>query len=703
MAVNTPAPEDGEEDDYFDVERMREDLQEALDDLHDAIEEYEEAEEYFEGTVGEKFSSRQLQRLLSGSSSDFNVNLASRVVYAVTDRLEIAAVTAVDKNESLPPLSPGQRPNDSEDGSEAPSGDSSAKEIAEQNLADPVDNSGGASSGSDSGEEGSRPSKPGEVDKSFNLVEEEMNDVTRILNENVWHHNEMDIEAPEIHEKTAIYGDAYLFVWDAEEFEEELEVESDLAPFKKKPASDATKAPDPYQREKESSDNSGAESSGADNGGAESSGASGSDNGFSAGSGQEERDEAALAIRNALTPPEEEKEESVDNETAAGSGTSKSPVATDRKVDMFFNSPFNTRIIYDEENPRKKKFAIKKWEVGRRDRKRVRLNLYYDDKIVKLISTSKSEGLRAEDYQPYLDDPEVDEYGVMENPHGVIPIFHFRTARPYGRPEHKNAYGPQDAITKLVANMMSTVDFAAYPQRWALAADDTTLDDDLDWGDDLSENPGDKESELVSGPGRVWQLQNMKEVGEFKAADMQQFIQPLDKMIEMMASSTGTPLSYLHKVKGTSSTPLSGASQKQTEVMLLKKIAARQRSFAATWRDAMQFAMKLLGFDVRVTVQWDSIQVANDKETWEAVQIQQQVGVPEEQTLMEAGYTKGQVDKWKESKTKNMPPAMQMMANAPLPAELQANQLQPGQRPPGAGNPAAQPAAQPMVVQPPKQ
>src|SRR5690606_1938809 len=145
MAVNTPAPEDGEEDDYFDVERMREDLQEALDDLHDAIEEYEEAEEYFEGTVGEKFSSRQLQRLLSGSSSDFNVNLASRVVYAVTDRLEIAAVTAVDKNESLPPLSPGQRPNDSEDGSEAPSGDSSAKEIAEQNLADLVDNSGGAS------------------------------------------------------------------------------------------------------------------------------------------------------------------------------------------------------------------------------------------------------------------------------------------------------------------------------------------------------------------------------------------------------------------------------------------------------------------------------------------------------------------------------------------------------------------------------
>src|SRR5690606_5678938 len=157
---------------------------------------------------------------------------------------------------------PGQRPNDSEDGSEAPSGDSSAKEIAEQNLADLVDNSGGASSGSDSGEEGSRPFKPGEVAKPFNLVEEEMNDVTRILNENVWHHNEMDIEAPEIHEKTAIYGDAYLFVWDAEEFEEELEVESDLAPFKKKPASDATKAPDPYQREKESSDNSGAESSG---------------------------------------------------------------------------------------------------------------------------------------------------------------------------------------------------------------------------------------------------------------------------------------------------------------------------------------------------------------------------------------------------------------------------------------------------------
>src|SRR3546814_17791675 len=58
--------------------------------------------------------------------------------------------------------------------------------------------------------------------------------------------------------------------------------------------------------------------------------------------------------------------------------------------------------------------------------------------------------------------------GSVENETGEIPFFHFRTARPYGRPEHKKAYGPQDALTKLVTTMMSTSAFAAFPQTWAL-------------------------------------------------------------------------------------------------------------------------------------------------------------------------------------------------------------------------------------------
>ena len=74
--------------------KIWEDLDEALESLQEAMPGYLEAEKYYEGTVGEKFINKAVQALLTGSKTDFNVNLAGRVVDAVQDRMEIAAVTA---------------------------------------------------------------------------------------------------------------------------------------------------------------------------------------------------------------------------------------------------------------------------------------------------------------------------------------------------------------------------------------------------------------------------------------------------------------------------------------------------------------------------------------------------------------------------------------------------------------------------------
>src|SRR3546814_17576968 len=63
-------------------------------ELDAAIPEYQKAEAYYEGTVKEKFLNKAVQALLTGSDTDFRVNLAGRVVDAVQDRMELAAVTA---------------------------------------------------------------------------------------------------------------------------------------------------------------------------------------------------------------------------------------------------------------------------------------------------------------------------------------------------------------------------------------------------------------------------------------------------------------------------------------------------------------------------------------------------------------------------------------------------------------------------------
>lgn len=315
-------------------------------------------------------------------------------------------------------------------------------------------------------------------------------------------------------------------------------------------------------------------------------------------------------------------------------------------VDVFYNSPLTVRMFYDEENPRKKRFAIKRWEQGGR----VRVNLYYPDVIEKYVSKLKNE-LTGNDYDDYIiftDDEAVDDHGVVPNPYGEVPFFHFRTARPYGKPEHYDAYGPQDALTKLITNMMSTSDFAAWPQRYATAAMGSPGDDDdLDTGLSTDETmaPENMFSKLVSGPGKVWLLRNIDKVGQFQAADVRNFLEPIEKFVHMMSATTATPMPYFDPSREIPS----GEAQRALEAPLVKKINARQRSYGATWREAIKFTLeKILGLgeNIEVTVRWDATQVINDLTGWQAISEKQRAGVPTRQCLLEAGYTEAEVDLW---------------------------------------------------------
>lgn len=486
------------------LEDVLEDLETGLKSMSEAHEGYEEAEDYAEGRAEERFVTDRVRKLLTGSEYDFQVNLTGRVIKAVTDRLEIAAVTAIDNNTpDVPDDEPDFEPDNELGGASAETTpEFSDEETRARQLAE-------------------------KISLSYN------EDLTDILNEEVWHRNELDIEAPEIHSKAGMFGDSYLFVW---------------------------------------------------------------------------------------------------------------PSQDDEGVDVFYNSPESTRIFYDPENPRVKQFAIKRWRAGRN---KTRVNLYYPDFIVKLVSKASKKGTKATEFEPHLDET-TDGQGFMENPYGEIPIFHFRTARPYGKPEHMDAYGPQDAITKLSTGLMTVTDFAAYPQRFIISRlGKGDEDDDIDWGDDETQDPEDKQSSLISGPGRVWKLDNADKAGEFQAANVDQFLKPMDKYIELMASATGTPLSHLSMVRGTTSTPLSGPSQEKAETVLVKKIRARQRSYGATWREALQFAMKILGYeDVSVSVQWASLVERGTKDDWDGAISQQKAGVPIRQVLLEMGYTETLVDSW---------------------------------------------------------
>lgn len=320
------------------------------------------------------------------------------------------------------------------------------------------------------------------------------------------------------------------------------------------------------------------------------------------------------------------------------------------RVEMFYNSPQTVRVIYDEENPRRKRMTIKRWC----DSPYQRAEVQYDDRTERWTTGKNSSGDQPKDWNPWPADPEDPESWVIEHDWGEQPTFHFRTDRPYGTPEHYAAYGPQNAITKLQSTHMGTVDYQGFPQRYALteAASTDTSDlepgdfDDGDWPpNDNGTGPSDSgdDSSLKAGPGEMMLLRGFKEVGQFDAAQPGVFLDPITFNVRAMAVITTTPL---HLFDPSGEQP-SGQSVRAQDAPFTKKVSNRQLSYGATLREAFTFALRRLGVqDPVVTVNWKPAETVDDSEGWQTVQAKIAAGVPRRQALMEAGYRAEQVDAW---------------------------------------------------------
>ncbi len=167
-------------------------------------------------------------------------------------------------------------------------------------------------------------------------------------------------------------------------------------------------------------------------------------------------------------------------------------------------------ICYDEEQPGKTLWASKIWQTRE---KLVRLNLYYPDRIEKYVTRSKSDGLpeKAQAFEPYAEQPEV------PNPWGVVPVFHLANnggMDGMGRSELRNICALQDALNKSICDLLVSMEYVAYPQRWA-----TGLEVEID------PQTGKPKLPFVPGVDRVWTLENdTARLGEFPQADLTKIV-----------------------------------------------------------------------------------------------------------------------------------------------------------------------------------
>lgn len=285
-------------------------------------------------------------------------------------------------------------------------------------------------------------------------------------------------------------------------------------------------------------------------------------------------------------------------------------------------------VQYDADRPGRVRWAAKAWSE---DDGTARLNLYYPDRIEKYVTAgrryAKALPVSEAAFEPYR---VPDEPWPLPNPWGMVPIFHFATNAPIGKPgvsELRNVKPLQDALNKAVADMLVAMEFAAYRQRWA-----TGIEVPID---PLTGKPI---VPFQPGADRVWAVANPDATfGTFEQSDLGQFLKVQDGFRFEIARVSSTPLHHMALI----SDPPSGEALKTLEAKFVKKVRDRQTAFGNVWEDCFALALRMAdrGSErTRLSAEWADAAPKSEREAAEVALLKKQVGVDLEQLLGELGY-----------------------------------------------------------------
>lgn len=296
----------------------------------------------------------------------------------------------------------------------------------------------------------------------------------------------------------------------------------------------------------------------------------------------------------------------------------------------------NCVIIRDEE-ARTVKFAAKVWLEG----KRLRLNLYYDDRIEKYVTRQETSALpdRAEAFIFCEQD------AVMDHAMGFVPLFQMSWnagLNDCGTSALANIPPLQDALNKALCDMFVNMEYTAFPQRYAVGL---ALERD---------EAGAPKQPFKAGVDRLW-VSEMADsrFGQFEPSDNTQFLAIQDSLRSEIARLTGVPFHYL--MFGQSQFP-SGEAMKTAEARLLAKVKLAQMTFGAVWGEVMRAALAIEGSSITsaLTVAWADPAPRSEREMLEALLIKQQLGAASDTLLVEAGYSAEDLARMKSEKEEAM-------------------------------------------------
>ncbi|MER7986990.1 phage portal protein [Streptomyces noursei] len=273
-----------------------------------------------------------------------------------------------------------------------------------------------------------------------------------------------------------------------------------------------------------------------------------------------------------------------------------------------------------------------------------------------------------------------------KNPLGVVPVVPLQNrSRLVGDPVSDLApiIPIQDAINKVTADALVASEYAAWPQRYVTG---------LEIQEDDQGRPIEPFRVAVD---KLLQAEDPAATfGQFDAADLSNYVDLVDMLVQHLASISRIPFFYL--LKG-GQVP-SGDSITSAEAGLIAKTRERMLHFGEAWEAVMRLAFLVKKDKERADafeaeVMWKDPENRTEAQHMDALLKLQMLNVPKQQLWLDAGYTPQQIERFEGLLEEEAKAEMELADKYQTQAEKAAI-AQPGQEAkPGGGDQKARKAA----------
>ena len=276
-----------------------------------------------------------------------------------------------------------------------------------------------------------------------------------------------------------------------------------------------------------------------------------------------------------------------------------------------------------------------------------------------------------------------------DNRIGVVPIVPLANrptlSRPHGRSDVLPVIPMNDAINKLLADLMVSSEFAAFRQRWATGIEPPT---DPETGEQIDDG-----SDFIAAISRVWTVEGENvRFGEFSASDLSNYVKPIELIVSHISAQTRTPPHYLMG----SIVNASADALRAAEAGLVSRVRAKMLTFGEGWEEAMRIAFAWKGDERRSAVTsceaiWRDPETRTEGERVDAIVKLATVGVPQEALWARIpGVTPQEIERWRVMRDQDAVAAGLTLGRTPNGAPIEApakpaDQATPAEQQPGTG------------------